>query len=387
MPHTGNLPHWITWLSAVSTPVLASVTGLMAWKTWAMAKETKAMAKSSQTAAEATKALAEVSQTAAEATKTLAEATQSAVVVEQRSLIQGQDALMPMVELSIEQTSPTVAAGLPLGHLILRNQGAGPAEVHDVTTRNDLDPTHMYQWAQQRVIVPLGGMAKIPIYADQTFSLPHEKAKYLSSLSVWYQDVYRRSYRSRLTFHYQCHATGDSVEIVTQAREFYRDITIPPILYGGTSIFHASWLMENGRVVPQYPGNLSLVRLDAPDQIRLRTFDGCAATLGRPYSVLNWGFWLDSSTPQFTIAIFGYPPFVLGRVPQDGRRDSMAVVIDETLFQSLRTGAPTDFALPSSDQLSLWGLMNTEDISLTMIEMYETTLTAVIHRLTGEDPA
>lgn len=358
MSDPSAVPLWPTITTAAAAVVAAGVTAWMAISTRQMAQATNKSVK----------------------------VTETALDLERQTLDHAKDALMPILDLAVDLSPLPISSFNPLGKLVMTNHGVGPALVREVTFRNEVYPSFVYQAPERHSTVTPSASVSLRLTPNVHFSFDSEDpgTNYLSSISVWYEDVYGRAYRSRLVFQYVCSDSGD-ISVIPLDREFDRPREIPAIIYAGMAPYPpgAAWMCEGGRVIPQFDLNLALVRLDAIGRIASDLLPECLATQGLAYYVRDWGFWLDTNRPQWTIEIPGHPQFILGQAPTAAPDALHTFVMAKPRFESLKANGLVGDPIPLGSDLKLFGLVNSTETVQLLEAMYDSTLTEVLSRLGG----
>jgi hypothetical protein len=248
-------------------------------------------------------------------TRRLARATEQSVQAENESVRRQQDALMPILDLEWA-VIPSAEGGLPHTFtLTVTNKGAGPAFAREITVRREVNHFELYRQPLRRAIITPGETVEgLCPPALTTRPAPGR----LSSVSVWYQDVYDRWYRSRLVLRYaQTHGDETVSAVVVLHREFLRDVTAPTFTWeslANPAPVNRVTLAEGGTLVPYDP----TVAEDIWHTVRARTIAQSVVVGPGPLSggiaihVRDLGFWWESPYPQFVLQVGAHQPFVVG---------------------------------------------------------------------------
>lgn len=246
-------------------------------------------------------------------TKGLATATQSSVKTADKAFEREKDALLPVLQLTWSLDEETTARDNVPFHLTVNNVGVGPAFIREITVRNEVNRPAVYQSALRRAIVPPGEFRDGEVERDPGYVIAGSR---LSSVSVWYQDVYERWYRSRLLFRYEQSAQGAAKKVVRLFEEFSRLSDPPPYAWDtGRDPRPANYvgLAEAGRCIPWNPSQVGQEwhTLEALAIARSIELLGQAVCGGRALAIKDMGFWLDTAWPQFTIEVNDHFPLAL----------------------------------------------------------------------------
>ena len=199
----------------------------------------------------------------------------------------------------------------------------------------------------------------VPAQHDHPQDIPlvHLSDESISSLSVWYQDVYQRHYRSRITIKYRQSAPQSDWEIQRLDVEFMspQDSSLslhPP------NAFISMPNAEHGRGFRARPNDLSpaLLRLDGPPRVSQTRWDGNDVTFHRTYRILDWGFCLDIARPQFTLEVESFEPCIIGLKPDytdAPRGDSHPFLMAPDTFAVQRIPSTPHPLIPGLDCVSV----------------------------------
>ena len=321
------------------------------------------------------------------ATSRSAKATESAIELERKTLEQSRDALLPMLSLEPNFIGQTITPFEKFGDLVIKNDGVGPAIIRHVTFRDELNPAEIYQASERHAVLGPNGQLSLPLKAAADFTVTETTEDAISSVSIWYEDVYGRAYRSRLVFQYTHKKTTEGTRplaVLSLAQEFTHEAVVPHLSYGLEPFMtdqFASWL-EGGIRIPATGVDLPLLRLDTVPRITSELFPAHCATHNKPYYVRGWGFWLHSRYPQLTLEIPGHPRFVLIRTETENSSDNQMSVVQESYFEACKgfgqISPPSDW----DKDLDKLGLKDRHDAQALLDNLYQDTIRFVLQRLT-----
>ncbi len=161
-------------------------------------------------------------------TKQMARQTKDSVAVERDAMDRAKDSLMPILHAEWHALDPSDDnSGFMLQ---VFNQGVGPAFIHEITTREEVDLHHLYRSILRSTIVRAGTTAQETFGRSAAIRVNKDL---MSSLSIWYTDVYGRWYRTRIIVQYpRSYAEHEWTPALTRVTEFLRDIPAPSFSYG-----------------------------------------------------------------------------------------------------------------------------------------------------------
>ncbi len=312
-------------------------------------------------------------------TRDLAVETKGSVAAEVKLVDQGKDALMPVLRFEVFVYPPGYSVqinenqeinqqflvvyqqpALAASYLIaVENVGSGPAFVRDVTTRDEVDVSTVYNSPLRTAIIGTGETKRFTLVGNLERGFPD--AGQVSSMSLWYTDVYRRWHRSRIVLVYPVQpkpAVAPDKACVALCREFQSGIKDPGVAYDDpANEAYVQW-REHGVLHPGSPVSHQWYELSAVTRLSGRIMPGCEATLSREFKILDMGFWLYQRDPVFTVQIDQNDPFVIARRMNDGKLEVVLKGAEEFRKQVLFGMVP--FAPFGSQELPLdaWGLRN-----------------------------
>jgi hypothetical protein len=320
-------------------------------------------------------------------TGNLARATKTSVDTAERAFEREKDALLPMLQMTWALAEEADASDRQPFVLTVTNAGVGPAFIREITVRNEVNRPAVYRSPLRRAVVPSGHRQSAELDREPGYSLAGPR---LSSISLWYQDVYDRWYRSRLLFRYE-RSTQTLVDHVVLLFLEYDRLTSPPP-YAWDTLRDPRppnyvGLAEGGRCIPWNPIQVgeewhTLAALAKAQSIEVAGHAVCGRRLLR---VKDMGFWLDTAWPQFTVEVRGHRPWVLG-VRSIGFRNPSAqdvTVLTTDEFPRGWTGslpAPLSPGLPDQDW-NQFGLVLGPGASQQLWDLYQTIWRAVEARI------
>lgn len=266
-------------------------------------------------AAVATTYMAIATRRMGDATKQLATATENSVTTATLSLEREKDSLMPLLDLTWTIEPEKSVHGRYPFRFGVRNVGSGPAFIHEITVRNEVNRFDVYHCRLRRAILAPGVEMTDAIEPEAQYVLTPPR---WSSVSVWYRDVYDRWYRSRLLLRYEQPAVdGPSASVTMLTREFRRVPGAPPFAWETAAQPEPDRpisLAEGGRCIPFNPlvSDEEWHSLTVAENIRQIGLPGDAVTGGEPIAIQGMGFWFENAWPQFVIQLGKHNPFVLG---------------------------------------------------------------------------
>lgn len=330
----------------------------------------------------------------ADATKAMAEATQEAVTIEQKSLIQSQDALMPVLELHIRSGESLLRPdGKPdrefiFATLRLENHGPGPAFIREFTMREEVDWFDIFTSPLRHAVVASHGAVELPLKFRPNNRLPQQEC--VSSFSVWYDDVYGHHYRSRVVFTYASKKDPNRERewraITKLGYTFQRnEVAAPSFTYNSPlPTKQLVWLQEGGRVIPAAGRNPAWYRLNAVKDVSTDWQDGVPVTNQQRFRLVDWTFWLSDSRPQITLEVEGHAPFVLAIDPSQVQHaptapDKWIRLCPADAIPNFNADLHGELLNPQKAPLSKWGLRDQSTLSSDLLSLY-TDVTALIDR-------
>lgn len=322
-------------------------------------------------------------------TRKLARATQASVKTAEQAFEREKDGLLPVLQLDWALADETDSRGGHPFRLSLKNVGPGPAFVREITVRNEVNRPAVYRSRLHHALIPPGHGARDLLEREPGYALEGPR---LSSVSVWYQDVYDRWYRSRLLFRYE-RTEQDPVAKVEPLFVERESLTSSPS-YAWNTVRDPQppnyvGLAECGRCIPWNPVQVGEEwhTLQALAQARSVKLPGQAVCGQRLLAVKDMGFWLDTAWPQFTVEVNGHRPWVLA-VRSIGLREPSAqdiMVLTTAEFPRGWTAslpAPLPSGLPDLDW-EQFGLVLGPGAPQQLWALYQTIWHAVEARIAG----
>lgn len=310
----------------------------------------------------------------AKSTKKMAEATYSTVSAEQSSIEQAKDALMPIVDIEWFIQYPKESGPSNQNfRLMLRNYGSGPAFIREVTPRNEVALSSLYHSQIRQTILQPKGKCVVELQGEPTIRVGYTEE--ISSLSIWYTDVYGRWFRARLVVKYprREHTQADMwIATTVMFREFLKDIPQPTFSYGDSdNRYPANFIgsFELGRVVPASILTAEWYTLQTYQKIQGLRIEGTEVTHNQPLLIRDISYWLMTPYPAFTLQIGQYPPFVLG-VEQWNDDPFKPFILSPDKYANIRFGPSPSVANVDKVPLEKWGLQNSNRATEEVIGMY-----------------
>ena len=322
-------------------------------------------------------------------TRTLARATKISVDTAENAFEREKDALLPVLQLSWQLAEGTDPRGEHPFSLSVQNVGGGPAFIREITVRNEVNRPGVYQNPLRRATVPPGHSTSEEFDREPGHILVGPR---LSSVSLWYQDVYDRWYRSRLLFRYEQTTDGSVCKAVPLFDEFSRLSGPPPYVWDTVRDPRPAnyvGLAEGGRCIPWNPLDVgqewhTLGALATARSVELAGADVCG---GKRLVIKDMSFWLDTAWPQFAIQVKGCRPLALV-VRSTGFENPSAkdvTVLTPDQFPKAWTGSlppPLPSELPDLDW-NQFGLALGPRASDQLWALYHTIRQAVSERIAG----
>jgi len=322
-------------------------------------------------------------------TQQMARATRDSVEHEEDAIEQYKDNLMPVLTVDGEVQFPENSGGPHRLLLTISNKGAGPAFMTEVSVREDLSISDLYRHPLRHTVLGANTMIEYDIPGSDQYTISDNT---VSSLSLWYRDVYDRWYRSRIVFQYPQRVQGDQRGALrVLVREFKPHIEPVKFSYGelhNPCPPNHVGRFEYGRPVPQDMNNISPIwhSLDAHSQMHHLTVKGAAITNLNPVTVIDFGFWWELPFPEFILQVSGFPPFVLGLRKRDSKSEAIILPLkDYDAFQCVTFMKPPLVPNSHAAPLEQWGLNNTNRAAEQLVELYTTVFKQLNHHLNPMD--
>lgn len=335
-------------------------------------------------AAAATTYMAIATRGMAYATKQLATVTEKSVMTAALSLEREKDALMPVIEIQCLTDNESTVADYSQFTLVLRNRGSGPGFIREITARADIGSLVVHRSPMRTVVLAVGEEVSDKLGGSGE---PPEPS-YLSSVSVWYQDVYSRWFRSRLLYGYE---GGGSPTRITGVRTFKSEfvpLDQPPELSWDDHANGNVFVAEGGRPVPYRPLGLDENWHTLASLVRVRDIrvPGGQLTGGAPVEITEMGFWRDSRFPQFVVRSGSHSPFLLDF--QDGAIPPVVARSAGGYPTRWISGKP-DTTTPPLDEFSCesFGLVSLHDLPDAYEALYGSLYVAVSRLMVSHNPS
>lgn len=329
----------------------------------------------------------------AASTKRLARATKASVDTADKAFEREKDALLPVIQLNWNFAAGTNARGERPFCLFVHNVGVGPAFIREITVRNEVNRPALYRNRLRRATLPAGDSSAAEVDREPGYVFTGPR---LSSVSVWYQDVYDRWYRSRLLFRYEQLESDATHPVVPLFEEFARLSGPPPYAWDTVRDLRPAnyvGLAEAGRCIPWNPLSVGEEwhTLEAGAKAQSVELPGQALCGGKPLIIKDMGFWLDTAWPQFTIEVRGCRPLalVVRSTGFDNPSPKDVTVLRTDQFPKAWTDSsvtPLSPDLPDLDW-KLFGLTLGPRAQEQLWDLYETIWRAVAERVASPPPA
>lgn len=323
-------------------------------------------------------------------TRQMAHQTQNSVEAERGALERAKDSLMPVLEISCQLRNPTnPTKSNDIFALTVTNVGVGPAFIREITTREEVSRHDVYRSSLRATVVPAGATTSGTFGGSLTIKV---KEHIMSSLSVWYTDVYGRWYRTRVVIQYPSLNDKDQwIRVRTLISEFLPHISESSFSDGDFDNMYPDNYVgryELGRLV--HTGELLSPQwhtLESIQRVRGSTISGADISHGTPIRVIGMSWWFGEPFPEFSLQIKNYDPFVLGirQNHDDGNRKPI-IMGAETLRGFCASMPPP--LIPNAHQAPLeqWGLNNTNRAETDLLVLYRTitdTIKGILNPVTA----
>ncbi|OLZ09883.1 hypothetical protein [Sulfobacillus thermosulfidooxidans] len=315
-------------------------------------------------------------------TRQMARQTQRSVEVDQTFVERTKDSLMPVIEISLKINSPQDSSDRnDQFQLQLANVGVGPAFIREVTTREEVSRHTVYRSAIQSLIVPASTFKYVTLGRTLTINV---QENFISSMSVWYTDVYGRWYRTRIVIQYPSFPeNGQWIRVPTLISEFLPQIPKPTFSNGNDKDRYPDNYVgryELGRLVPPgYPLSPQWHTLAARKYVQEGiTIPSSDISQGVPLQISDVTWWLGEPSPEFIAQIKGYKPFVLGLLWRNDNGNPQPIILDVEMHRAFCATMPPR-KIPNADQAHLdhWGLKNSNRVEADLVDLYQTILNSL----------
>lgn len=260
------------------------------------------------------------------------------------------------------------------------NRGSGPAFIKHITTRREINGGSLYYCALRHAMIGVGETVDETVRVDQQHPI-RDDVEGVSSISLWYVDVYGRWYRSRVIFKYPRKLyTQESGVIQVLFREHFPHVAAPSFVYDYVAAVNNVHDAEFGRVVPFDSEVFPLSKLESIARVTEKEYPGSALTHGRPIRILDYSFWLNAY-PLFRVQIGPHPAWFIGMQVENGSGKRKVFWGREDLLQSrLSVIMENDAQLSEPEK---YGLKDTQSIAVMGLALYEELLTEALKRAQG----
>jgi hypothetical protein len=219
----------------ISNSGVAIGTLALAVFTWRSVSEGKKSIKAAEKSATATEESAKATHLAVEQGKDSIAAAQRSAEATELTVIQMKDSLMPYLDLDVRYTTAAL-------NLHIRNAGPGLGIIRAVTVRKDViypsTTDALPYWAgrnaEQSAILSHAPVTDFVVGSGEEFTIqlrtddqnfrPQDN-EWISSLSLFYEDVYGRYYRTRLLYRWFNDGSADVVRTV--GKEYFKLNNLP----------------------------------------------------------------------------------------------------------------------------------------------------------------
>ena len=258
----------------------------------------------------------------------------------------------------------------------VENKGSGPAFLKEVTVRNDVSISDLYRSPLRAAVIPpereIGDT--LPVNVESGL-MQQNDFDIISSWSLWYQDVYRRWYRSRIVFE---HGRRHNTEVPPVSRvlvnEFFSGVDPISASHGGIAAYPANFVSkyEFGKVHRSRSLSPKWYSLTRIEKLRGTRLTGTALTNGKPFILRDITFWMWDGYPDFTLEVEGHSPFVVGKYSDD------YFIEAKEDFEAQRS--PGFVPHPTSPEHAPWadyGLQDTSQAPSQIGGLYEATMKCI----------
>lgn len=234
----------------------------------------------------------------------------------------------------------------------IENVGVGPGLVRLLSGRADSDPSDLWNLPEQSDIVAPGSSASIRLGLNRTETYKDRlrDKQFVTSFSVWYEDVFGRGFRTRSVVVY-----GGNKPMRVLLRETLPIGTIPrPSSHIGQ--IGSIEMLEYGRPIPFSPLWSDLYARQRVAPVIGQQFESTTFTSGSPVTLLDLAFWADAS-PTISLQVADKTPFTmwLGN-DADRPAGTRPRIHFEATIATQASGIHAAYATPSDDQLTEAGL-------------------------------
>lgn len=261
-----------------------------------------------------------VSKASVEAARQAVRATEESVAATRDEI---SNSLRPIVSVSVVEDAKPNDGGEWKFKLKLLNEGVGPAILRAVTTRDDVKPSDVHRWPLRDSVLA-AGKAEHMAFSRLNHDWNGEdngKRPWITSLSVWYEDVFHNVFRTRVVLQY----AGDKEDgpPTRQAQELMLAATLPPAMGEPFPPFPVSRI-EGGCAVRCRSGMDDLYRIEVVERLKGTSFPGNEATGRKPVTLKDCAFRTDF--PSVVLECGGAPFVLTGFKNRD--RDEVGVYVE-----------------------------------------------------------
>ena len=257
------------------------------------------------------------------ATELSANATLRSAQATEMSIERMKDSLMPYLDLNIKWDNNLI--------LSIRNVGSGLGRIHLVTVREDLSFDAVYQptkyWkhipppfendkGQIRIInYILGSKEECAFQLEKrTDTFNPGNQRWLSSLSVYYEDVYGRIFRSRILFTWD---SPESIQVIS--KEHFTESVLPINELSSAFTVMDFYRIEGLRPVLYLPQFLKFHMLTSQRALIGISIPGTHFTHQKSFQIREIQFNLNTNgNPEFNVQVGNSRPFIISSNSNDG---------------------------------------------------------------------
>lgn len=312
-------------------------------------------------------------------TQRMAKATKENQETQEKTIERMKDAQMPVLMIEVGVEVETEKNGLEIVITVV-NQGSGAAFVKDISTRSEINGGSLYYCPLRNALIGVGQTVTERTPVDGRHTIPTH-FEVVSSISLWYADVYGRWYRSRVIFKYP---QNNEVKEMHATKVLFREY-FPHI--PARSFVHDLWAAEDnihdcemGSMVPFNFEPAILWKVGSIAPVTKDEYPGNELTQYRPIRIRNYSFWVNAY-PLFRVQVGSYPAWLIGQRDGSGPGGRETFLGEEALLQSRFVGM-----IVTSSRLSepaKYGLKDTQYINALGSALYQSLLTEALKRAEG----
>lgn len=308
-------------------------------------------------------------------TQRMAKATIENQATQEKTIERMKDAQMPVLMIEVELEVETEKSGLEIVITVV-NQGSGVAFVKDISTRREINGGSLYYCPLRNALIGVGQTVTERTPVDGQHPIPGQWEA-VSSMSLWYTDVYGRWYRSRVVFKYPQSRNVKTHATEVLFREHFPHIPVRSFVHDFWAVSDNIHDCEMGNVVPFIAGPSVLWKVGSIAPVTKDEYLGNELTHGRPMRILDYSFWVNAY-PLFRVQVGSYPVWLIGQQDDDGPGGRMAFLGEETLLQNRFNRIAVRQSRLSEPEK--YGLKNTQDIDALGSALYQSLLKEALKR-------